>query len=319
LDFFSLIEPLISDDDESAPHQNLRRGLKSEAMQFGIPTQLVWPKTLRLAAPTAGGIRVQDPSTRAWNFTTALYHKAGGSPWRLADIDPGVCFVGISFYREVLEANPAIRTSMAQAFTAAGDGYVLRGSSFEWNEQAEGRSPHLSRQMAAALLQDVIELYKRQNRGSLPSRLVLHKSSRFWEEELTGFAEASQSVPQHDFVAFGSHDIQFYRTGDYPALRGTYVRFSEEELLLYTSGYVPYLRTYPGARVPRPIEVVQHFGDSSWDVVLREILALTKMNWNTADFSCAEPITLAFSRRVGHVLAEVPPGQKVRPEYRFYM
>jgi hypothetical protein len=71
--------------------------------------------------------------------------------------------------------------------------------------------------------------------------------------------------------------------------------------------------------VPRPIEVVQHFGDSSWDVVLREILALTKMNWNTADFSCAEPITLAFSRRVGHVLAEVPPGQKVRPEYRFYM
>ena len=155
--------------------------------------------------------------------------------------------------------------------------------------------------------------------GSLPSRLVLHKSSRFWEEELAGFAEASQSVPQHDFVAFGSHDIQFYRTGDYPALRGTYVRFSEEELLLYTSGYVPYLRTYPGARVPRPIEVVQHFGDSSWDVVLREILALTKMNWNTADFSCAEPITLAFSRRVGHVLAEVPPGQKVRPEYRFYM
>ena len=126
-------------------------------------------------------------------------------------------------------------------------------------------------------------------------------------------------IPQTDFVAFGSRDLQFYRRGDYPALRGTYVKFSDADLLLYTSGYVPYLRTYPGARVPRPLEVLEHFGDSSWDVVLKEILALTKMNWNTADFSGREPITLAFSRRVGQVLAEISPGAKVLPEYRFYM
>jgi hypothetical protein len=79
------------------------------------------------------------------------------------------------------------------------------------------------------------------------------------------------------------------------------------------------LRTYPGARVPRPLELVEHIGDSPWDVVLRETLALTKMNWNTADFSCSDPITLAFSRRVGQVLAEVAPGGRVLPEYRYYM
>ena len=38
-------------EEEEAGHQNLRRGLKAEAMQFGLPTQLVWPRTLRLKLP----------------------------------------------------------------------------------------------------------------------------------------------------------------------------------------------------------------------------------------------------------------------------
>ena len=212
-----------------------------------------------------------------------------------------------------------MRTSMAQAFTAAGDGYVLRGHAFEWDSETSGRSPHLDKATAAALLRGVLDLYARQNRGSLPTRLVIHKSSRFWDEELSGIDEASKDVPRKDLVAFGRRGIQFYRTGDYPALRGMYVKFSDANLLLYTDGYIPFLRTYPGPRVPQPLEILEHRGDSPWDVVLREILALTKMNWNTADFACSEPITIAFSRRVGQILAELPEERPVRPEYRFYM
>jgi hypothetical protein len=318
LELFQQGETLGIDAEESG-HQNLRRGLKAEAMQFGIPTQLVWPRTLRLSGTQDTGLpKTQDIATRAWNFTTALYHKAGGSPWRLAELEPGVCFVGVSFYREISGENPGIRTSMAQAFTAAGDGYVLRGGTFEWDEQ-HGSSPHLTKELAASLLRDVIDLYKRQNRGSMPSRIVVHKSSRFWDEELEGMEEATDLVPRKDFVALGFRGLQFYRTGDYPALRGTYIKFSETDLLLYTTGYIPYLRTYPGARVPQPLEVLEHFGDSPWDVVLREVLALTKMNWNTADFACADPITIAFSRRVGQILAELPQESKIQPEYKFYM
>ena len=306
-------------EEEEWGHQNLRRGLKAEAMQFGIPTQIVWPRTLRLVnSSEVGSQRTQDVATRAWNFTTALYHKAGGSPWRLAELEPGVCFVGISFYKEISAEAPGMRTSMAQAFTAAGDGYVLRGNTFQWDE-SHGKSPHLTKELAANLLRDVIDLYQRQNRGNLPSRIVVHKSSRFWDEELEGLEEASSLVPRKDFVALGYRGLQFYRTGDYPALRGTYVKFSETDLLLYTTGYVPFLRTYPGARVPQPLEILEHRGDSAWDVVLKEILALTKMNWNTADFACAEPITIAFSRRVGQILAEVSPQSKIQPAYRFYM
>lgn len=306
--------------EADAAHQNLRRGIKAEAMQFGIPTQLIWPRSLRLTDGNAPrGERVQDVATRAWNLTTALFHKAGGSPWRLANAEPGVCYVGVSFYRELNESNPRMRTSMAQAFTAAGDGYVLRGAPFEWDTTRQNRSPHLDQQSAAALIRSVLDLYKRQNRGSLPARLVIHKTSRFWDEELAGFESACEYIPRKDFVALGERGIQFYRTGDYPPIRGTYVKFSDDNLLLYSSGYVPYLRTYPGQRVPRPIEVVEHYGDTPWDALLKELLALTKMNWNTADFSMSMPVTVAFSRRVGEVLAELPADLPLRPEYRFYM
>lgn len=308
-------------DADSWEYGNLRRGLKAEAMVFGIPTQIIWPRAIEIK-PTAGARgqqKAQDIATRAWNFTTALYHKAGGSPWRLAKLEPGVCFVGISFFKDLRGGNNRMRTSMAQAFTSAGDGYVLRGNPFEWNEDEHGRSPHLDQKSAAALLNDVIELYKKQSRGSLPNRIVVHKTSRFSNEELAGFSSATSLVPRKDFIALGWRDIQFYRTGMYPPTRGTYIKFSDTDLLLYTSGYIPYMRTYPGIRVPQPLEILEHHGDSPWTVILEEILAMTKMNWNTADFSTAKPITVAFSQRVGRILAELPPSIQPRPEYRFYM
>ncbi len=317
---FQYMDPTLGIEDQESGHQNLRRGLKAEAMQIGIPTQLVWPRTLRLVDVESPAERmVEDVASRAWNFVTALYHKAGGSPWRLADVENDVCFVGVSFYREVGAMRPSLRTSMAQAFTSSGDGYVLRGSSFDWDESRSGRSPHLDAKGAEILMREVLSIYKRQNRGGLPSRVVVHKSSLYWDEELAGFKEATKLVPRSDFIALGSRRIQFYRPGIYPPIRGTYVKFSEAELLLYTVGYVPFLRTYPGPRVPQPLDIVQHVGDSPWDTVLREILALTKMNWNTAHFACAEPITVAFSRRVGQILAELRPDLLPRPEYRFYM
>ena len=102
-------------------------------------------------------------------------------------------------------------------------------------------------------------------------------------------------------------------------MRGTYVKFTDQNFLLYTTGFVPFLRTYPGARIPQPAEVLEHFGDSPWDRVLSELLSLTKLNWNSADFAARYPVTLAFSSRVGEILAEIPEDIPFREEYRFYM
>lgn len=298
------------DENTSDTHHDLRRALKAEAMAFGIPTQILLEGTVR---PRTGG--KQDAATTAWNFFTALYHKADGHPWRLADAQPGTCYVGVSFFREFTENH--LRTSLAQAFTHTGDGFVLRGKPFQW-DRSQGPSPHLSAENARDLLNEVIEVYKR-HRNVRPERVVVHKSSRFSPEEMRGFRDALQNIPFWDLVAFGKRGTQFLRLGQYPPLRGTWVRFDDTNYLLYTQGYVPFLRTYPGMRSPQPQEILELFGTSSADTVMREVLALTKLNWNSADFSCNEPITLAFSRRVGEILAELRPSVSPQKEYKFYM
>jgi hypothetical protein len=167
-------------------------------------------------------------------------------------------------------------------------------------------------------MREVLSVYERHRRAR-PERIVIHKSSRFWSDELQGFRAALQGIPYWDLVTIERRGIQFLRQGNYPPLRGTWVRFADDDFLLYTQGYVPYLRTYPGMRSPQPQEIVEHYGTSPMDTVLREVLALTKLNWNSADFCTTEPITLAFSRRVGEILAELPRTINPQEEYRFYM
>jgi hypothetical protein len=315
---FPELDPTATLDDEEWHFSDLRRAIKVLAMQCGMPTQLAWPRAIALVDTEDAD--AQDRATRAWNFMTGIYYKAGGTPWRLGRAPSNTCFVGISFYRELNQPRSKVRTAMAQMFTSSGDGYVLRGNTFEWDaDRSHSHSPHLDRESAASLMQQVISLYRRQNRDAQPGRVVLHKSSRFWEGELEGFMQGCSGVPRVDLVSLQWRGVQFYRTGLYPPLRGTFVRFSEQDQLLYTMGYVPIQRSYNGPRVPQPLEVVEHIGDTPWRDILEEILGLTKLNWNTAAFACSEPMTLALARRVGRILAEVGPEGRVREEYRFYM
>jgi hypothetical protein len=111
------------------------------------------------------------------------------------------------------------------------------------------------------------------------------------------------------------------RLGYEPPVRGTVVQLAPRDYMVFTRGYVPMLRCYPGQRIPNPLEVVEHHGDSTAAKVCSEIMALTKLNWNTCAFASGSPITIAFSRRVGEILRELPAGEddKLQNKYRFYM
>jgi hypothetical protein len=315
---WSAMNPMTTLEDDIWEFSDLRRAIKVLAMQHDMPTQLAWPHSIALTDPEK--LTAQDRATRAWNFIVALYYKAGGTPWRLNSVARDVCLVGLSFYKALREPASQLRTAMAQVFTSSGDGYVLRGNTFEWDPKREkSRSPHLDREAASHLVRQILSVYSKQNDGALPKRLVIHKSSRYWDDERAGFLEASSHIACTDLVALQWRGVQFYRTGNYPPLRGTYVKFSDSNQLLYTVGYTPALRSYNGPRAPQPIEIVEHFGDTPWIDILKEVLSLTKLNWNTAAFNCSEPITLAFSRRVGEILSELGANKKMRNEYRFYM
>lgn len=290
--------------------RTLHRAIKGEGMRHNLPTQLVWPTTF------SGGEGTQDAATRAWNFCTALHHKARGVPWRATGLAKGTCYVGISFFRPLGSADQ-LQTSLAQAFSERGEGTVLRGSSFAWDKKLG--PPRLPREAAKELLRGVIDQYRLHHR-QFPTRVVVHKSSQFSDDEASGMIEAlGDDVPYYDLVTIARSNIRFLRAGYEPPIRGTAIEVAPKRYIVYTRGYVPFLRVYPGLRIPRPLEVVHSRGSAPITELLTELFALTRMNWNSADFASAEPITMGFSRKVGLILSELPEGITPASAFRFYM
>lgn len=293
---------------------NLWRALKIEAMRVGLPLQVIWGRTLEQ------GQGVQNPAVVAWNLFSGIYYKVRGRLWHLPVPATPTCYIGLSFYHERTSSNDRLNCSMAQIFSDSGDGLVFRGGSLA-SRTGMGLTPRLDAHGARTLVNQCLSLY-RDKMGAAPARVVIHKSSRFSLEEREGVesALASAGVKQYDMVAIepGS-TYQYYRQGRYPPLRGTSIRMPDGRWLIYTRGYVPLLHTYSGPATPSPLSILEHFGESSIDRVLEDLMGLTRLNWNSTDHSCLLPVTLAFSRRVGSVLSEYRIDGEPGTQLKFYM
>jgi hypothetical protein len=282
-------------------------------MRYKIPTQLMDEKTIAFEDS-------DHPAKIAWNFFTGLYFKAGGTPWGPTGLTPGTCYMGVRFYRGLGSVNPAMFTSLVQAFDEHGEGLVFRGPDFEWIPgQHESKTPHLRMEDALKLVQFALAKYSLEMH-QLPSRVVIHKSSRWTLEEKTGIHEGlKERVNRYDLIALQRQDhVRLITTSKYPPLRGT--RFQVGELdYLYTTGFVAELGQFHGMHVPSPLLIADHIGsDSSRETLLSEILALTKMNWNTARLGGLLPITLEFARRVSDIMKEIPIDEDPQPQAKFY-
>lgn len=290
---------------------NLRAGIKARAMERGLRTQLLLQETIEsnLDAHTSD---LEHPADLAWNLFTGVYFKAGGFPWTPVGIPEGTCHLGVTFYRPHGERS-AMRTSVAQAFAENGEAFVLRGNRFEW----EGKWPHLPAEEAARLVNDVVDRYT-TTMGRPPRRLVVHKQSRFFPEERSGFQDALARF-DYDLVALApATGVRVMRHGEYPPPRGACVTVGDRRYL-YTTGYIPALGRYPHGHVPSPIQITDHVGDTSAHELLLEVLLLTKMNWNSARFAERVPVTIRFAGEVGAILRDLPETFTPEARYAFYM
>ncbi len=300
---------------------DFRNSLKGKAMKYGIPIQIIKESTLKhvLNYENLKKYTKEDPATFSWNFSTALYYKANGKPWRLAKLRQDTCYVGISFFVDKLSPKRDMQISMAQVFTHNGEGLVLRGTEVEVDEKT--KRPYLQKEQAQSLMERALKKY-RDSSGTNPKRVVVHKSSIFSENEQSGFNKAiyGLEIPEKDFVAIRpSHGwINFIRLGNYPVLRGTLIEINDKEFLLYSSGYSPRIRSYAGHRIPNALRI-EHIGDSQNEEVAKEILGLTKLNWNTTAFSTSLPITIRFADEVGKILSELSEDKVLQDHYRFFM
>jgi len=295
-------------------HMDLRRAFKSVAMKYRIPTQL-------LNMETVNGRDKDHQSKIAWNFFTGLYFKAGGFPWGPVGLQPGSCYIGISFYRPLGSTFSTMQTSLVQAFDEHGDGLVLRGHEFTWDSKKEGtKSPHLTEEQAIRLVDMVLARYQ-EEMGQRPKRVVVHKTSRYWPAEKSGFEQALQKyVSQYDLLALiPQNTVRLLIANKYPPLRGT--RFTVEDIdYLYTTGFIAELNQFHGMHVPSPIQIADHIGyDTPRETLLKEILILTKMNWNSSRLGGLLPITIRFSQLVGDIMREIPADREPLSNFKFYM
>lgn len=298
--------------------------LKAKCLGLKVPIQLVQPMTYdpkqrRSQKRRSDRVKqLQDEATRAWNFHTALYYKANGIPWRLVReaSDFATCYVGISFYNSLDKSQ--ILTSIAQVFNERGEGVVVRGGAAMRSK--EDRQIHLPKQDAYDLLTDALKRYREEHR-TLPARVVLHKTSTFDLDELDGFiiAAVDQGVDMYDFLSVGDTFTPLFRTGAYPPLRGSLFSLDQRTHVLYTKGSVDFFETYPGMYVPRPLLFRCEFTEQTPVFLGRELLALTKMNYNNTQFDGGDPITTRAARQIGSILKYVGAHDPLASRYRFYM
>ena len=302
---------------------NFRRQLKARLLKDKIVTQVVRETTL-----TPGEFRrdngmpmrrVEDPATIAWKLATGTYYKAGGRPWQLANVRPGVCYVGLVYKRSNLVSNKRHACCAAQMFLTHGDGVVFRGALGPWF-QTDTKQFHLNADAAKRLIRMVVGEYKRLH-GESPRELFVHAKAAFSDKEWFGFQEGVDQETNLVGVqiADAREDLKLFRPGDYPVIRGTALLLSERSAYLWTSGYVPRLTTYMGPETPNPVSVKILRGDCDLATVLRDVMGLTKINFNSCLHNDRLPVTIRFANAVGDVLMSAPMEGEPKLPFKFYI
>ncbi len=157
--------------------------IKAAAANHGMTTQVVREDTL--AYPCRASV--------LWHLGIALYVKAGGVPWKLAEPDAGTAYVGLGYAMRRPEGGRRFVICCSQLFDSDGAGleFLLYETGDIW---IEGDDPFLSRAEMRRVIGRSLQLYQRRNLGRLPARLVVHKTSAFKDVEVQGVFDAAPAI-----------------------------------------------------------------------------------------------------------------------------
>lgn len=304
---------------------DFHRQVKARLLKVGYTSQLMRETTL---APdnfkNKAGYntrRLQDPASVAWNFATGLYYKTQPNPpWKLTQIRPGVCYIGLVF--KLLPNHPQEHACCAaQMFLSEGDGVVFRGANGPW--KTSEREFHLKAPEAKNLISMVLETYKEKH-GAPPKELFIHGRTYFNNEEWAAFQEAAPEGTNIVGVRINTTggEVKLFRDGDYPVLRGTAMVLNETNAYLWTSGFLPRLDTYIGPETPNPlfITILRSTGPMpELKTVLGDIMGLTKINYNACNYNDGLPVTIRFANKVGDILVMGSAKDAERQPFKFYI
>jgi hypothetical protein len=289
--------------------------VKASSVQRGIGTQFLDQSTLS-----------DKLQCRVWWWLSlAFYVKAMRTPWVLDGLDRDSAFVGLGMsYDPNQELGKKVVMGCSHIYSSRGEGLQYRLSQVE-NPVFLGKNPFLSRDDARRVGEQIRELFF-ESRSALPRRVVIHKCSRFTNDEQKGLREGLGGVSQIEMLEILIDDKLRYvasavdargrlHEDNYPVRRGTVIRLDDFTALVWVHGVTSALssshRYYQGKRrIPAPLSIRRHAGQSDIKDLAEEILGLSKMNWNTFDLYTKMPATVESSNeiaRIGALLGRFQP------------
>lgn len=301
--------------------------IKARLIQENIntPVQLIVDKTLRFRNRDTN-IPFQEymKAHFAWTQSTTLYYKLGRLPWKLGDVRDGVCYIGL-VYKKLPNHKDRQVCSAAQMFLKDGDGSVFRGNIGLWESKIN--EYHLDEHAAEELIGMALDDYK-DKWGIFPKELFIHSKTHFDDVEWNGFTNAVEkrgaSTILVGILIKDLNELKLYRQpfnqpGNYGVMRGTAMIIDQHEGYLCTKGFIPRLKTSNSLEMPRNLRIKIIRGDSDIEIVLKDILALTKLNYNSCIYGDGVPVTLKFSAKIGNILTSISEWRVDTRQFMYYI
>lgn len=294
--------------------------LKAAAAMRGIPFQIVLE---------SGALAYHCRCSVMWRQSIALYAKAGGVPWKLADTGDDVAFIGLSY---ALRSSGSGRfvTCCSQVFDA--DGAGLEFVAYETDEvRVERDNPFLSRSDMRRVIARSLALFRKRHGGRTPARLMIHKTTEFKPEEVEGCFDAWGRDTGLDLYHIqqdaGWRGMKFEankKVAPYPCERGSLLQLSGREFLLWTQGNAPEAAEgknffKEGKGIPSPLLLRRHGGHGDFADAARFVLGLTKMNWNNDSLYDRLPVTVGYAHTLADIVKRVAQLRPHPYHVRFFM
>lgn len=295
----------------------------------GIPVQIITDSD-------NGALRYFCRASVMWRLGIATYCKAGGIPWKLADISDETAYIGLSYAVRPSASGPRFVTCCSQVFDEDGSG--LEFIAYETSEiHQDYENPYLNRTEMRRVMARSLRLYQQRHGGRIPKKVVVHKAFDFSSDEIEGCFDAWKTAEGLQLIQIQGNSlwrgISFdapRKPGDkalpsaYPALRGSHLQIDGRSALLWTQGNAP---TAVGGKnffkegkgIPKPLLLTRHAGHGGWIEDCTAILGLSKMNWNNDGLYDYMPVTLGYADVLAKTVKRIPDLAPKPYEFRFFM